>query len=258
MILLPPGGRTAAVWPQPMLARLAETGLSVVLVDLPGQGRSEPGEGPLSMADVAEGVVELIDVLDPPAATRPQTHVAGVALGGTIALRVGLAGRAASVTVASTSAWYADPAMPGAEEPVVVSLVYRQERHTPALLRRSLERELRALSGPADPSALDPPRPGQADLDAWIAHGHRARDDHRGMWLGAENLWDAVAELPCPLTVVHGDADPLVPLAHGQRLASRVAGARLVVLPGAGHIVGPALSDAIVAAVAAHAERGEN
>jgi pimeloyl-ACP methyl ester carboxylesterase len=35
--------------------------------------------------------------------------------------------------------------------------------------------------------------------------------------------------------VIHGDTDPVVPLAHGRWYAAEIAGARLEVLEGAGH-----------------------
>jgi pimeloyl-ACP methyl ester carboxylesterase len=49
---------------------------------------------------------------------------------------------------------------------------------------------------------------------------------------------DVSALLPavrCPTLVVWGALDPLVPLAHGQQLAARIPGARLVVLRDAAH-----------------------
>jgi pimeloyl-ACP methyl ester carboxylesterase len=40
----------------------------------------------------------------------------------------------------------------------------------------------------------------------------------------------------CPLLIVHGDADSIVPLAHGRELAARSGGpTELLVVPGAGH-----------------------
>jgi pimeloyl-ACP methyl ester carboxylesterase len=44
-----------------------------------------------------------------------------------------------------------------------------------------------------------------------------------------------VEEIAAPTLVLHGDADPLLPLPHGRRLAQRIPGARLVVVPGLGH-----------------------
>jgi pimeloyl-ACP methyl ester carboxylesterase len=45
----------------------------------------------------------------------------------------------------------------------------------------------------------------------------------------------ALEAIRCPAIVLHGDADPLVPLAHGQHTAGIVPGARLEVHAGQGH-----------------------
>ena len=52
--------------------------------------------------------------------------------------------------------------------------------------------------------------------------------------------------------VIHGTADPMFPLAHGQALASEIPSARLLRLEGAGHGVERADWNAITEAIAAH------
>lgn len=44
------------------------------------------------------------------------------------------------------------------------------------------------------------------------------------------------AAIVVPVEVIHGDADTLVPVAHGRHTAEVVAGAELTVVPGAGHL----------------------
>ena len=50
----------------------------------------------------------------------------------------------------------------------------------------------------------------------------------------ASALW--LHRLRQPTLVLHGDADPIVPAANGRILASRIPGARLVTVPGGGHL----------------------
>jgi pimeloyl-ACP methyl ester carboxylesterase len=45
------------------------------------------------------------------------------------------------------------------------------------------------------------------------------------------------ADITAPTVVVHGDRDPVFPLAHGEALRDAVPGARLVILPDVGHDV---------------------
>lgn len=60
-----------------------------------------------------------------------------------------------------------------------------------------------------------------------------------------------VRDLRAPLLVLHGSADPLFPIEHGEALAKAVPGARLVKIEGGGHELHrndwPQIVDAIVA-----------
>jgi pimeloyl-ACP methyl ester carboxylesterase len=56
-----------------------------------------------------------------------------------------------------------------------------------------------------------------------------------------------------PTLVIHGDADPLVPLACGVDTAESIPGARLVVVEGMGHALPISHWRRIVDAIAAHA-----
>jgi pimeloyl-ACP methyl ester carboxylesterase len=52
-------------------------------------------------------------------------------------------------------------------------------------------------------------------------------------WSGAARL----AAITAPTTVVHGAADPLMPVGNGMRLAQLIPGARYVELAAVGHLV---------------------
>ncbi|MBB5705246.1 alpha/beta fold hydrolase [Sphingopyxis panaciterrulae] len=57
-----------------------------------------------------------------------------------------------------------------------------------------------------------------------------------------------------PTLVIHGEDDPLVPLAGGRDTAASIAGARLITIPGMGHDLPLALVDTLTDAIAAHAK----
>lgn len=60
------------------------------------------------------------------------------------------------------------------------------------------------------------------------------------------------ADVTAPTLVVHGDLDPVLPLPHGEALRDAVAGAKLLVLQGAGHDVPRPLWDEFVPALVRH------
>jgi pimeloyl-ACP methyl ester carboxylesterase len=61
-----------------------------------------------------------------------------------------------------------------------------------------------------------------------------------------------LADIVAPTLVVHGDEDPVFPLAHGQALAEEIPGAQLMVIGRLGHEVPPRIWDELVAAVVRH------
>ena len=62
-----------------------------------------------------------------------------------------------------------------------------------------------------------------------------------------------LASITVPSLVIHGAADPLVPLACGEDTASRIPGARLEVIQGMGHDLPPQLAERLLALIDAHA-----
>ena len=50
------------------------------------------------------------------------------------------------------------------------------------------------------------------------------------------NASDRLSQIHVPTLVIHGDVDPLVPVANGQYLAEHIPGARLILYPDTGHI----------------------
>ena len=59
--------------------------------------------------------------------------------------------------------------------------------------------------------------------------------------------------LGAPTLVIHGEGDPLVPLAGGRDTADNIPGARLLTIPGMGHDLPLGLVDTLADAIAGHA-----
>ncbi len=67
-------------------------------------------------------------------------------------------------------------------------------------------------------------------------------------WHGPRRL----AAISCPVTIAHGDVDPLMPVGNGMRLARLVSQARYVELAGVGHLVPLEALDALAEIIEAH------
>ena len=64
-------------------------------------------------------------------------------------------------------------------------------------------------------------------------------------------------KITAPTLVIHGAADPLVPVEGGRDTARHIAGARLMVIDGMGHDLAPGLQPILVEAIAAHCRESE-
>lgn len=71
---------------------------------------------------------------------------------------------------------------------------------------------------------------------------------------GDDRPREPLSSIKAPTLVIHGTADPMFPLPHGEALASEIPTARLLRLEGAGHGVQRADWETIAEAIAPHAE----
>jgi pimeloyl-ACP methyl ester carboxylesterase len=62
-------------------------------------------------------------------------------------------------------------------------------------------------------------------------------------------------EITCPVLIVHGQEDPILPVENGRAIAAGIAGASLIVLPGIGHELPLAKIPEIAERIAVHARR---
>ena len=74
-------------------------------------------------------------------------------------------------------------------------------------------------------------------IDASVRRSNRPKGVARQLVAIAADTQRArhIEEIKAPTLVIHGDADPLVPVAAGHELARRIPGARLDLVPGMGH-----------------------
>jgi pimeloyl-ACP methyl ester carboxylesterase len=66
-----------------------------------------------------------------------------------------------------------------------------------------------------------------------------------------------LSSITAPTLVIHGSADPMFPLEHGQALADEIPGARLLRIDGGGHGLDRADWDTVARAVLEHTERAD-
>jgi pimeloyl-ACP methyl ester carboxylesterase len=262
-------GTQLIAWPDPFVEGLAAQGFRVIAFDNRDIGLSTHLHGatavnpvwamlatrfglrfPLAygLEDMAADAIGLLDAL-----RIGQAHVVGASMGGMIAQHIatGWPDRVLSLTSVMSSS--GARGLPGP---------------TPAL------RKLLMASRPARPSREQAVAAGMEVLRA-ISYPDRARSadafevmagrafDRSYDPIGARRQLLAIladrdratriAAITARTLVIHGAADPLVPLANGEDTARRIPGARLEVIDAMAHDLPPSQVDMMVDLIAGHA-----
>jgi len=227
-------GSTLAMW-EPQIERLAAE-LRVVRFDLRGHGRSPVPPGPYTLAELAEDVVALLDRLE-----IPRAHVAGVSLGGMIAMRLGIDApdRVDRLVLCCTSARLGPPSM---WEDRIRTV---RERGTEALADAVVARWFTPAWAAAHPDRVrrlremiaTTPDEGYAGCCAAI----------RDMDLEPE-----LGRISAPTLVIAGADDPATPPDHGARIAAGIPGARMAVVPDSAHLANIEQADEVTTRILDH------
>ncbi|MGB2758216.1 MAG: alpha/beta hydrolase [Acidimicrobiia bacterium] len=241
-----PGGRHQI--PPASIDAASESGVRIITMDRPGIGQTRP----FRYASLAAWPGDLAAIAD--ALKIDEFHVGGLSGGGPYALAAAaqLGSRVQSVlgwgSVAPTRG---DSAIAGGLAGFARHLDFlwsRAEAPLGFVLHRMIQ-----LTNPIAPQAID-------------AFGHFVATEADGAFLKRQDTKDmflkdmieasrgqfraaiadarlfsrpwgfALAEIEQPVTLMFGDADNIVPHAHGEHLAKVLPNAELVTIPGGGHI----------------------
>lgn len=195
----------------------------VITVDNRGAGRTGDVVGaPYTVELMAEDCLAVLD-----AAGEEQAHVVGISMGGLMAQELALShpGRMASLALLATHPGIALGVFPAEV------LAFLQSRAT-MTLEESREASIPFNYAPTTSRALVEEdwavrAEGTAGPAGYAAQGGTA------LWSG----YDRLPDLTVRTVVVHGEGDRLVVPVNGAKIADRVPGAKLVLVPNANHVL---------------------
>jgi pimeloyl-ACP methyl ester carboxylesterase len=235
-ILLVAGiGSSMLGWDEGFCRLLADRGRFVVRYDHRDTGRSvayEPGHPGYGGVDLVSDIGRVLDGYGLAAA-----HLAGISAGGGCGQELALdhPDRVLSLTLISTSpAVSVGRALPGPTGAFGRFLAQAEvDWSSTASVVEYLVGYLRVLAGEERPF-------DEAEATALVeAEIDRARNfasvQNHDLVAGDGGSSAPLASLAAPTLVIHGTADPMFPLEHGQALADEIPGATLLPLDGAGH-----------------------
>jgi pimeloyl-ACP methyl ester carboxylesterase len=257
ILLIMGTGASMLWWEEGFCRMLAEGGRFVIRYDHRDTGRSvtyEPGRPGYTGAHLVGDAARVLDAYEIPAA-----HVVGVSAGGALAqlLALDYAGRVLSLVLISTScAVPGDRELPAPTEEYTrfVSAAHVDWSDADSVIdyRVAYARVLAGDQRPFDETAAR----SLVRRDVERAQDHAAVRNHDLLPEG-EVSQAPLSSIAVPTLVIHGTADPMFPLAHGEVLAEQISGGRLLALEGAGHGVERADWATIVPAILEHTASGK-
>ena len=239
-------------WPEAFCRQLAGRGRFVIRYDNRDTGLSTkypPGAAPYNFEDMVDDAMRVLDDHG-----VGKAHVAGMSMGGMLAQSVALKypGRVSALTVISSSPLGVDTSgLPGMTE------AYREHSAQGSGVDWSnrgrvvafMVKDARAIASSLHPFNEERTRAMiEADYDR--SGGLASATNHFLLEGGGPKR--TTRDLTAPLLVIHGTADPLFPIEHGEALAKAVRGARLVRVEGGGHELHRNDWPQIIEAIAAH------
>lgn len=269
LVLLMGLGMNSASWPEPFLRRLVRKGLYVIAPDNRDSGMSMLGTESVSKTRMFASIAKYIAggsvnaeyrledmasdtelILDELGVER--AHIAGISMGGMIAQV--FACRAPHRTISLTSISSATGnAVSGLGSPAAIRCALQPAPTTKDRLawRNYLRNVMQAIGTKNEiysDEALDkiidveleyevPPQAKMRQLMAILASGDRRSQ---------------LRQLSVPTLVIHGTADPLLPLRAGRETAECIEGARFMPMEGMGHDLAASRQQEIADAIAAH------
>ncbi|HTY16638.1 MAG TPA: alpha/beta fold hydrolase [Myxococcota bacterium] len=228
--------------------RLDPAGLPDVMGALGAVAQGRPVDAPYRLSDMAADAAGLLDALD-----LPSAHVVGASMGGMIAQTLAIEHPARVRTLTSIMSTTGDPSLPQARPEAMAMLLTPPPTERAAAIEHGVrlwrtigspgfafdEAEVRAMAGRTFDRGPSPAGTAR-QLVAILASGSRR---------------DALAAVRAPTLVIHGAADPLIPVDAGRATAAAVPGAELLEIEGMGHDLPRALWPTLVDAIAKHAAR---
>jgi pimeloyl-ACP methyl ester carboxylesterase len=258
-------------WPEPFVEMLTQHGYKVIRLDNRDAGLSQgfddrgtpnvawaalryalrlPVRSAYTIADMAADTRGVLDALH-----IERAHIVGASMGGMIAQHIAAKHpqRVSALTLMMTTS--GARGLPGPRAKARAAMLDRRgldPKNIEAVVDR-LERVFTIIGSPAYRPADEEARQAfRARLRASVQRAYRPAGVARQLIaVAADGDRSALlARITAPTYIIHGAADPLVPVASAHDLQSKIKGSTLEVIEGMGHDLPPALWPRLAALVA--------
>jgi pimeloyl-ACP methyl ester carboxylesterase len=208
-------------------------------------------KSPYQLTDMMRDVAGLMDAL-----SIESAHVVGVSMGGMISQLLAIHEQQRVRSLTSIMSTTGNRKLPGPSKAVTRHIMRGPKASTNEARLAYHWRLWRLIGSPAYPL---PDEELTAFLQGIFERGMTAAGTARQTLaiLATPNRIPELKQLDVPTLVIHGDADPLIPVAGGFDTATAIPGARITTISGMGHDLPEALVPRLTRLIAQHANAAE-
>lgn len=214
-----------------------------IMAAMAAQAAGKPVVSAYLLADLADDAAALLGALGIPAA-----HIVGASMGGMIVQEMAIRHPDRVLTMTSIMSTTGAPDLPPAKPEVMARLMGPVPEGREAIIASAIESS-RVFSSTGFPF-------DEAKVRERAERAYDRRHDPAGMArqlvaiLASGSRRERLKRVTAPTLVIHGVADPLVPIEGGRDTAASIAGARMLEIEGMGHDLPVGAWDEIVTAIA--------
>ncbi|MGH2773563.1 MAG: alpha/beta fold hydrolase [Actinomycetota bacterium] len=219
-------GMPAATW-GPLPSVLSSKGYQTIVMDNRDCGTSGVCDDEYTITEMAADAMAVLDALG-----IEKTYLLGASMGGFIAQEMTISHphRVERLMLISTGPGIGGGIPPETE---VMTAIFNSMDEDPTEVTRNV---VGLLTGPG--WAEKHPRLMKFAINQKLVDAANMANVER-QWTASATFssWDRLDQIRCPVMILHGDADLLVPVGNGEALASRIPQAGFLKLSGVGHIL---------------------
>jgi 3-oxoadipate enol-lactonase len=204
-------------------------GFKSIYFDNRGTGLSDKPDGPYTVPDMADDASNLLKALD-----IPRAKVFGVSMGGMIAQELTLRHPEQVVRVVLGCTMPGGPNTKMAAPEIVEKLMTGSK-----LMASDPDKAFDVIMPVLMPQDFIDAHP---EIKSMMIAGAKmmpptppATSDRAMAGVSTFNAYDRLPQIKCPVMIVHGEADVLVPPENAHLIKSKIPQAELYMIPGAGH-----------------------
>jgi pimeloyl-ACP methyl ester carboxylesterase len=231
-------------WPEGFCAGLVAKGLCAIRFDNRDVGLSTWLAGDhYTTDDMAADCAAVLDAVG-----KQKAHIVGVSMGGMIAQVFAANYPERTLSLTSIMSSSGNPDLPMGRPAAMEALMARPSNpEDPNFIADTVKRAetIGSPGFPWPPGALA----ARARAEAERAFNPRGVAHQMAAVRAGGDRRPKLATITAPTVVLHGQDDPLVPVEAGRDTAAHIKGAELIVVPGMGHDLPPALYETFVDAI---------